>query len=98
MVAYKLFRYGSLDKESWLQINQDFRERWLKFQEEKHEELHEKDGGPSYYVIRRHRVGSHLINFIDRMIASGSLTTSKAGKILGVKPKNVQSLIDMVRS
>jgi Zn-dependent peptidase ImmA (M78 family) len=97
MVAYKLFRYEVLKKETWQQMSRDFRERWMKSQEEKHDELQKKDGGPSYYVIRRHRVGSHFINFIDRMIASGSLTTSKAGKILGVKPKNVQSLIEMVR-
>ena len=98
MVAYKLFRYDVLERGTWLQINQDFRERWMQSQEKRQEELLEKDGGPSYYIIRRHRVGNALINFIDRMIASGALTTSKAGKILGVKPKNVQSLIDTVRS
>ena len=98
MVAYKLLRIGVLERRTWQQMNQDFRERWLKSQEKHQEDIEEKKGGPSYYVIRRHRVGSTLINYIDRMIASGALTTSKAGKILGVRPKNVQSLIDMVRS
>ena len=98
MVAYKLLRIGVLERRTWQQMNQDFRERWLKSQEKHQEDIEEKKGGPSYYVIRRHRVGSTLIKYIDRMIASGALTTSKAGKILGVRPKNVQSLIDMVRS
>lgn len=97
MVAYKLYRLGVLERPVWQQVSQDFRERWMKSQEKKQEDEEVKSGGPSYYVIRRHRVGSTLINYIDRMVSSGALTTSKAGKILGVRPKNVQSLIDIVR-
>ncbi len=53
----------------------------------------EVGGGANYYVVRRHRVGSTLINFIGRMMMSGLITTSKAGKVLGVKSCNVQKLI-----
>ena len=94
MVAYKMFRVGALDKTKWLQIHQDFRERWLEVSREKKQETSKSEGGPSYYMIRRHRVGSTLINFVDRMLASGALTTTKAGTILDVKPKNVQNLIN----
>ena len=98
MVAYKLFRFGIIDGTMWAQLSQLFRERWLKAREEKHKDAQEHDGGPSYYLIRKHRVGPTLIKLIDRMLASGSLTTSKAGKVLGVKPKNVQNLLEVARS
>ncbi len=98
MVAYKLFRSGALDKAQWMQLSQNFRERWLEAREEKHDDVQEQEGGPSYYQIRKHRVGSTLIHFIDRMLSSGALTTSKAGKVLGVKAKNVQNLIEIARS
>ena len=94
MVAYKLLRSDIIDGPTWTQLTNDFRERWLKNQEEKQGESQEQEGGPSYYTVRQHRVGITLINIIDRMLASGAVTTSKAGKVLGVKPKNVQSLIE----
>jgi Zn-dependent peptidase ImmA (M78 family) len=94
MVAYKLFRVGGLDEARWSKIHQDFRERWLEVRDENRQRSHESTGGPSYYMIRRHRVGQSLINFVDRMLASGALTTTKAGTILDVKPKNVQNLIN----
>lgn len=98
MVAYKLYRYGTLDRGTWGQMAQDFRDRWLQSREKKQEEEQDKSGsGPSYYVVRGQRIGKTFINFIDRMIASGSLTTTKAGAILGVKPKNVHALIETMR-
>jgi Zn-dependent peptidase ImmA (M78 family)/transcriptional regulator with XRE-family HTH domain len=97
MVAYKLYRYGSIEFGKWRALSNIFRERWLQGRDEKHKDKKDQDGGPSYYLIRRHRVGTALINFIDRMMTSGALTTTKAGKLLGVKAKNVQHLIEITR-
>ena len=44
------------------------------------------EGGPSFYVVRRHRVGQRLLRLTCRMLASGALSTTKAARILGVKP------------
>jgi Zn-dependent peptidase ImmA (M78 family) len=98
MVAYKLYRRGTIEKATWTKLNEFFRERWLQSREIRHDNTQEQDGGPSYYLIRRHRVGTTLIHLIDRMLASGALTTSKAGKVLGVKAKNVQHLIETTRT
>ena len=51
------------------------------------------DGGPSYYVVRRHRVGQALLSFTRRMVDSGALSTTKAAKILGIKPAQVGKML-----
>lgn len=96
MVAYKLYRSGTIRFESWKKLSAAFRNRWL--QERQRERMREREGGPSYYIIRRHRVGTALVELVRRMMAAGALTTSKAGKVLGVKAKNVQTLIDTGQS
>jgi hypothetical protein len=53
----------------------------------------ESEGGPSYYVVRRHRLGPALLEFARRTLSGGVLTPTKAGKILGVKPRNVEPLL-----
>ena len=40
----------------------------------------------NYYVVRGHRVGQGLIRLVSRMVAGGSLTSTMAGRVLGVKP------------
>ena len=93
MVAYKLYRSGTIEQTTWRQLSSFFRQHWLRDRAARRESARDTEGGPSYYVVRRHRVGTPLIDLVSRMTASGALTTSKAGKVLGVKPKNVQTLI-----
>ncbi len=95
MIAYRLYRSGAIEPETWRRLGTAFREQWLQARADRREGAREKQGGPSYYVVRRHRVGMALINLVRRMMAGGTLTTSKAGKVLGVKPRNVQALIDI---
>lgn len=95
MIAYKLYRSGAIEPETWHRLSTVFREQWLQARADRRERAREKQGGPSYYVVRRHRVGMALIDLVRRMMAGGTLTTSKAGKVLGVKPRNVRALIDV---
>ena len=53
----------------------------------------ERDGGPNYYTVRRHRLGSRLIGLTRRMIEEGVLVPSRAAKMLGVRPANVYGVI-----
>ncbi len=94
MVAYKLYRAGAIGQGTWRRLSSIFREQWHRDRAARRERARDIDGGPDYYVLRRHRVGTALIDFVRRMTATGALTTSKAGKVLGVKPKNVQALIN----
>ena len=53
----------------------------------------QSDGGPNYYVVRRHRTGQGLIQFTGRMMRSGAFSTSEAARVLGVKPTQVSEML-----
>jgi len=95
MVTYKLYRMGSIDFESWKILSETFRKLWVDQRKERRIRAREQEGpGPTYYTIRRHRIGKALLELVGIMIRTGAITTYKAGKVLGVKAKNVQTLID----
>jgi Zn-dependent peptidase ImmA (M78 family) len=94
MVAYKLYQAGAIERDAWGRLSAFFRQKWLQSRAERRERAREKEGGPSYYVVRRHRVGTALIDLVRRTMAEGILAPSKAGKILGVKPANVEMMVN----
>ena len=61
----------------------------------KHERqlLAERDSGPAYGVLVRHSLGSRLIDLTFRLEASGSLTATKVGRVLGVNPRNAHTIL-----
>ena len=94
MVAYNLFLTERIDRQTWTRLSKTYREMWNEKKKEDRTKAKKKGGGPDYYTVRRHRVGSNLISLVQRMTSAGALTTVKAGKVLGVKSKNVQKLIE----
>lgn len=99
LVVYKLFQNNLISHDTWEHLSRVYRRIWIdKRIEDRNKSKGRERRGPNYFVVRRHRVGRTLINFIGRMMASGAVTTTKAGKILGVKSSNVQALIDAGRS
>lgn len=95
MVAYKLYRTDRIQHGTWRRLSASFREEWLAGRETRRERARGRDGGANYYTVRRHRIGDALISAVRRMMRTGILTTTKAGKVLGVKAKNVQSLVGL---
>src|SRR5216684_6943123 len=95
MVAYSLFRAGLLTDDVWRTLSSRFQMQWRQSREAKRER--QKDGtGPSYYVVRRHRLGSALLHFVSRNLSDGVLTPTKASQVLGVKPRSVAFLLSSV--
>ena len=94
MVAYKLYRVRAIDQDTWRSLSTAFRNRWLEERRKYREKNRDQEGGPSFYVLRAHRLGKGLVDLVGRMMNGGALTTSKAGKVLGVKGKQVQALLD----
>jgi Zn-dependent peptidase ImmA (M78 family)/transcriptional regulator with XRE-family HTH domain len=91
-VNYKLFRQGIISREVWAEVGGIFRRQWLQNRAAARERNKENENGPSYYVVRRHRLGRRLVGLSARMLAEGVLSPSAAGRILGVKPTNVYTL------
>lgn len=93
MVAYALYRQGRISRDGWLAIRDEFKRLWQGNVEQRRQQSRASESGPSYYVVRRHRVGKPLLELVSRTLADGAISTVKAGTVLGVKPTNVGSLI-----
>ena len=98
MVAYKAYRSDLISQETYHQLATMYRRAWQGERERGRVRARDQEGGPSYYRVRRHRLGNRMIGLTERMMAADVLSTSKAGQILGVKPRQVQSLLDAGRT
>lgn len=93
MVAYKLFRNDRIGRTMWASLTTHFRNQWLALKQRQAEKQRDTEGGPSYYIVRRHRVGDALLGLMRRALDEGAITYTKAGRVLGVKPTNVEPLL-----
>ena len=93
MIAYRAYRRGALDRNIYDRLASDFRRQWFATRKRRQGQ----GGGPDYYIMQRHRIGAPLISLTNRMMSAGALSTTKAAKVLGVKPQRVQALFDSVR-
>lgn len=92
LVAYRLHVAGTISDRIWTEVSERLRELWIR---QKALEKSNKDdaSGPSYYVVKRHKVGNALVSLVHRTLLDGAITATKAGKVLGVKPANVYNLV-----
>jgi len=93
MVAYRLLRAGLISTNYWKALHQSFRELWLRNREIQRSKVREAESGPNYFIVRRHRVGNALIEFVRRTMGSGALTTTEAARVLAVSPQSVGVVI-----
>jgi len=84
MVAYNLLRFGVITAALYARLSSRFDKDRTQTAKDK-----PANGGGDYYVVRKHRVGAGLIRLVDRMVAGSVLTSTKAGRVLGVKPTAV---------
>lgn len=95
MVAYRAYRASAIGRDAYVWLSTTYRQEWRDEREGRRSLAREREGGPNYYTIRRHRLGNRTINFVRRMIAANALSTSKAARILGLKSRQVQPLLDV---
>ena len=95
MVAYKLYRTGNITRATWADLDRDFREEWRAYKQREADKNKKKEGGPNYYIVRRHRMGTALLGLVRRSLDEGTITYTKASRVLGVKPRNVEPLLSM---
>ena len=96
LVAYKLYREGSLSFEKYQKFQTVFREFFIN--QRRKEREHRAGGGPSYYKIRKHRLGKNLLRFVEQMMHEGNLTPTKASKVLGINANKVYTLFEQANS
>lgn len=93
LVAYRLFRADKISERIWRVLTDRFRAEWLQNRAAQRERARGMDGGPNYYIVRRHRLGAALLSFVARNMSEGVLTPTRASKLLGVKPRSVHTLL-----
>ena len=93
MIAYQLFRNGRLTQVRWEELRDQFRAEWIAGKAREKERNKGSAGGPNWYVVRRHRLGAALLSVARQGIADGSLTPTRAARMLGVKPMAVYPLL-----
>jgi Zn-dependent peptidase ImmA (M78 family) len=93
MIAYRLFVNELISESRWRSLRDYLREQWLSSKERQKVIARERGGGPSYYVLKRQRLGDSLLTTASRLLSSGVLSTSKVARVLAVKPTNVGVLL-----
>ena len=93
MVAYRFWRTGRISDESYRELAAMYAARWHQLRQRQRERAGETEGGPSYYVVRKHKLGNALLGLVGRTLRANELTHTKAAKVLGVKPSSVEPLL-----
>ena len=97
LVAYRAYRASLIDPEMFRALSSRYRESWRAERERRRAMAQGQSGGPNYYAIRRHRLGDRIRNLVHRMTAANALSTCRAARILGVKPRQVRPLLEGTR-
>ena len=93
MVAYRAREEGIIGQEIFVHLIDYYRQRWLEDRAHARDQARGQETGPSFYVVRRHRLGNRALNFVGQALGNGELSTSGAARILGVKSRHVYPLI-----
>lgn len=99
LVIYRLHRIEAIAAPRWEGLAEHLRSEWRKSQDRDRElrKAKGKDTGPNPYVVKAHRLGKSLLRLVDRGVAEGSLTPTKASKVLGISPRGVQTLLNTAK-
>lgn len=93
MLAYSLLRVGNISQATWQAVDEKLREMWMAERKRAKEVSKSSESAPSYYVVRRHRLGRTMLEFASRSMHAGTLSPAKAAQVLGVKPRSVFPLL-----
>jgi len=93
LLALRLFQMGRLTEEQWEDLRGKFRDEWRAERARRRADRMPDAGGPNAYVVRRHHLGAALVSLVTRAVDEGAMTPSKAGKVLGVRPRSVDALL-----
>jgi Zn-dependent peptidase ImmA (M78 family)/transcriptional regulator with XRE-family HTH domain len=93
LVAFRLHRMGWISGTIYRNLNQMFQSRWTTQKLDTKAANRQSEGGPDYYVVKQHRLGSAIVDVTRRALRENRTTHTKAATILGVRPSSVEGLI-----
>jgi Zn-dependent peptidase ImmA (M78 family)/transcriptional regulator with XRE-family HTH domain len=92
-VAYRFAQQGWIASSVASSLFTMFAERWRREKERDRQNKKPDVTGPTFYILRRHRLGAGLLDTVRRALQEETLTYTSAAKILGVGPASVPPLL-----
>ena len=93
VVVYRAMADSFLSETMASELFSAFAARWKSERQRARSARDEDEGGPSYYVVRRSKLGPALLDTVRRGLQADLLTHTKAARILGVSPSSVEPLL-----
>jgi Zn-dependent peptidase ImmA (M78 family)/transcriptional regulator with XRE-family HTH domain len=93
-VAYRFAQNGWISEAVTSSLFAMYAERWRQQKQRDRETRQPDEQGPTFYVVRRHRLGAGLLGLVRRALQEEVLTHTRAAKILGVGPASVSPLLN----
>lgn len=93
VVTTRLLQDGWITDEVAGALFQAFAARWRTERQRICESRDPEEGAPGYYVVRRSRQGSGLLDAVRRGLRNDVLTPTKAAQILGVSASAIDPLL-----
>lgn len=93
LVAFRLRRIDLISTSLYDDLKRTFASRWSTQKIDAKAAKKQQEGGPDYYVVKQHRLGSALVDVTRRALRENRTTHTKAATILGVKPSSVEHLL-----
>lgn len=93
MVAYRAHRTGLLTAPLYRALADHFRARWLAERSRRRTVDKERTAGPSFYTVRRHRLGKRLPALVRGLMRTDALSTTRAARVLDVGARQVAQLL-----
>jgi Zn-dependent peptidase ImmA (M78 family) len=93
LIALRLRRMRWISGALYRDLSASYAARWMTFKENTKLANREKEGGPSYYVLKQSRLGDFLLGIVRRTVRESRLTHTRAAKVLGVTPSSVEPLL-----
>jgi Zn-dependent peptidase ImmA (M78 family)/transcriptional regulator with XRE-family HTH domain len=92
-VAYRFAQKGWINSKVTSSLFAMYVDRWRQQKQRERENRQPDERGPTFYIVRRHRLGAGLLGLVRRALQEGILTHTRAAKILGVGPASVSPLL-----
>jgi Zn-dependent peptidase ImmA (M78 family) len=90
LIAYKLYRNSIIDYSTWIDLSNSYASFWKLNNKPKSENPNPQ--GPNYFVVKKYKLGKNIVQSVKRFMDDGTMSITKAAKVLGVNARNVNSL------
>ncbi len=91
-ITFRLLQINAINQTQFDDFGIYFFKRWKDERNKQKIKARAAEGGPSYYLLKRHQVGAALLETSERLLQSGELSTTRAATVLGVRALKIEKM------